>query len=73
MKKIFLIMAACAMAISTGTAQPKPQTAALNARIEVDASLAELNPEITTFQNGDKITVNGKAYTLKVNKKGRAL
>ena len=72
MKKIFLIMAACAMAISTGTAQPKPQTAALNARIEVDASLAELNPEITTFQNGDKITVNGKAYTLKVNKKGRA-
>ncbi len=72
MKKILLIMAAFAMTILTSTAQPKLQVAALNATIEVDASLSALNPELGSFKNGDEITVNGKAYSLKVNKKGKA-
>lgn len=71
MKKIFLAIATLALAVTTTTAQ-QTQIAALKVTAEADASLTAINPELVTFKNGEEVTVNGKKYALKVNKKGKA-
>ena len=72
MKKLFLALISLALGATVATAQsPALQVAALTASVEADASLTALCPDLCKFNNGDQITVNGKAYALKVNKKGK--
>ena len=73
MKKAFLALIALALAAPMASAQSSaPQVAALTITAEADASLTALCPDLCKFNNGDKITVNGKAVAMKVNKKGKA-
>ena len=73
MKKIFLALIAMVLTASVVSAQTSaPQVAALKITAEADASLTALCPDLCQFQNGDKITVNGKPIAMKVNKKGKA-
>lgn len=71
MKKLFLAIAAIAFVATTAMAQ-QPKVAALKIVAEADASITAINPEVTAFQNGDQITVNGKKHAIKVTKKGKA-
>lgn len=73
MKKIFLALIAMVLTATVVSAQASSsQVAALKISAEADAALTALCPDLCTFQNGDKITVNGNSVAIKVSKKGKA-